>query len=242
MPGRVALDRATRNAVATSFRGQFEWVRGEHVGQGGQGFAYWATRKDDGSTGWVLKTLRDSVPVDRFALEIDALRRLSSPRIPSVEDYSLESGQRFYVTAYRGKPLGELLTATSLTPRELLNLFDDIVQAVVDAHSVEVAHRDIKPNNVVVDETGRASLIDFGLCAIVDNELVSITPQEKYGNEAFAAPECLHGSPFACGMEADYLQSWEAALSSGLACSSRNSRSPILSEISSRFPTPCGGP
>jgi eukaryotic-like serine/threonine-protein kinase len=86
----------------------------------------------------------------------------------------------------------------------------------VDAHSVGVAHRDIKPNNIVVDETGRAFLIDFGLCTIVDDQLVSMTSQDKYGNEAFAAPECLHGSPLECGTEASLSPS-PVCISSGFS-------------------------
>lgn len=180
-----------------------EWVRGDSVGEGGQGFAYHATRATDSIGGWVLKVLRDSVPTERFEREIHALDRLDSPRIPNVVDYGLVPGERFYVSPYKGKSLPTWLAGVQLTARKKLDLLADVLQAVVDAHSVGVAHRDIKPNNIVVDEAGRAFLIDFGLCAIVDDQLVSMTSQDKYGNEAFAAPECLHGSPLECGTEAD---------------------------------------
>lgn len=56
-----------------------KWRRGESLGEGAQGHAYYATRLSDDSKGWVIKVMRGSVSAGRFEQEIRALAGLNSP-------------------------------------------------------------------------------------------------------------------------------------------------------------------
>jgi serine/threonine protein kinase len=157
----------------------------------------------DGSTGWVLKRLNNPNRVGRFQREVDAQSKLNSPHIPPVKDFfvSEENGKSFLVTPYVGKNLME--TADEhLAPRELLERFRGVVVAVHAAHAKGVVHRDIKPDNVTVDEHGTPFLVDFGICADDGSEVV-LTTVEGFGNASFAAPECDRGSVDAAAEASD---------------------------------------
>lgn len=197
--------------------GQGQGLRGKVAARGEPrrrrpGHAYYATRLSDDSKGWVIKVMRGSVSAGRFEQEMRALAGLNSPRIPRVEDYPVEGEDRYYVVRYLGLPLDEFHRARETPMEERLRIFQQIVEAVRDAHSVDVAHRNIKPNNVVVDEARDVSLLDFGICHVVGEEIVHLSSQEKYGNEAFAAPECLQGSAEECSFPADIYSLGKAPL------------------------------
>jgi len=99
------------------------WRHGESLGEGAQGHAYYATRLSDDSKGWVIKVMRGSVSAGRFEQEIRALAGLNSPRIPRVEDYSVEGEDRHYVVRYLGLPLDEFLRARETPMEERLRIF-----------------------------------------------------------------------------------------------------------------------
>jgi serine/threonine protein kinase len=66
-------------------------------------------------------------------------------------------------------------------------------------------HRDIKPNNVTVNDDGTPFLVDFGICAVDDEELDGglTSTMEALGNRNFTAPECEAGSEEECGPPSD---------------------------------------
>ncbi|MET0993669.1 MAG: protein kinase, partial [Mycobacterium sp.] len=77
-----------------------------------------------------------------------------------------------------------------------------ILVAVKDAHSKDVVHRDIKPNNVTVNDDSRAFLVDFGICADESDSGLTST-MEALGNRSFTAPECEPGSDVEIGTASD---------------------------------------
>jgi serine/threonine protein kinase len=107
------------------------------------------------------------------------------------------------VTPYCGRDLPAALRAKPLDFVDRLQVFRDVVAGVAAAHEVGVTHRDLKPNNVVVDSHQRGSVIDFGICQQVGDELVLTTTDEAFGNAAFAAPECFLGAEDTIGPRAD---------------------------------------
>jgi serine/threonine protein kinase len=167
------------------------WQTVETLGEGGQAHTFSVRNTEDGSTGWVLKRLKNPKRVDRFNREIEMLTRLTSSHIPAVVDFGI-SGEHYYlVTPYVGTNLTEL--PDLVEPRAIFERFRGIVTAVHDAHAQGVIHRDIKPDNIVVDESGKPYLVDFGICADTASG-VMLTTVEGFGNAAFAAPECGAGS------------------------------------------------
>ncbi len=148
----------------------------------------------DGSTGWVLKRLNNPSRIGRFQREIDAHSKVVSPHILPVQDWHIseDKGKSYLVTPYGGHNLLETADE-NLAPRQLLERFRGVVEAVHAAHAKGVVHRDIKPDNVVVNEAGTPFLVDFGICADDDSQ-VMLTTVEGFGNASFAAPECDRGS------------------------------------------------
>jgi serine/threonine protein kinase len=171
------------------------WERVNDIGQGGQAHTFMVRDLQDGSTGWVLKRLKNPKRLDLFEREIRALDRLTSTNIPAVVDYavSTEQGKSYLVTRYVGTDLTMLPDV--IEPELLLQRFRGIVVAVHDAHAKGVIHRDIKPNNATVDAEGTPYLVDFGICAMDEESQVELTTtMEAFGNRSFAAPECDAGS------------------------------------------------
>jgi serine/threonine protein kinase len=170
---------------------------------GGQAATFRVRDKHTGADDWVLKRLRNDGRIGRFEREIEALKRLDCPSIPSIEDSSLEDPP-FLVTRNVGPDLhrlGEEFHSLSLEVR--LGVFRDVVEAVRCANSEGIAHRDIKPDNVALGEDGRGYLLDFGICQIEDDELLLTTEDEAFGNRSFAAPECERGAASHCGPPGD---------------------------------------
>ncbi|WP_409436914.1 serine/threonine protein kinase [Mycobacterium sp. SMC-14] len=187
------------------------WVVVRGLGEGGQGAAYRVRESKTGSDDWVLKELHDHSPSDRrgrskrlarFEREIAALERVRSPHVPQVTRPPRE-GRMYFVTPYVGKNLHDVPDAAD--PVALLERFRGIVVAVRDAHAGGVVHRDIKPNNVTVNDEGKSFLVDFGICAADDDEPSGglTSAMEALGNRNFTAPECEAGSEDACGPPSD---------------------------------------
>jgi serine/threonine protein kinase len=175
--------------VANRFGDRWEVI--ESLGEGGQAHTFMVRDLRDGTTGWVLKRLKNPTRQARFEREIRALSRLQSSHVPSIVDFAI--GDRSYlVTPYVGRNLVQLRDA--LEPQTLLERFHGIVVAAADAHAEGLIHRDIKPDNVTVDDAGTPFLVDFGICADDESEVVLTTTAEGFGNRAFAAPECEPGS------------------------------------------------
>jgi len=181
-----------RCVAAKTYGDRWRIVR--QIGEGGQAHTYEVLDLRDGSTGWVLKRLKNRKRLSRFEREILALDALRSPHIPRTMDYSIEESA-YHVTANLGIGLDKYAASNTLEVDRALAIFEQVVSAVRDAHeSAGVVHRDIKPNNIVVSPEGEeAYLIDFGICQYRKGELTLLTTDEPFGNPAFAAPECFLG-------------------------------------------------
>lgn len=171
------------------------WAKPESMGGGGQGDIFFVSDLSDTNQDkkYVLKRLRHQSRINRFAREVSILKTLNSPYIPEIVDHALGS-IAYVVMPYLGKNLESHLTYRSLSLNQKLQLFEQIVSAVFEAHTNDIIHRDIKPNNIVLsDDCSTAYLIDFGLGKSF-NDIKTITESdEAFGNAAFAAPECSRG-------------------------------------------------
>ena len=180
------------------------WETLASLGEGGQARAFHVRdlQSPDGDERWVLKRLKNTQRIGRFEDEIKALLTIESPRIPRVEDYSL-GDPAYLVYPYIGPSLDQV--ADTLSFDQALDLYWDVAEAVSAAHYHNVVHRDLKPQNIVVDENPdgrRAYLIDFGICQIEDGHAFTVT-EEPLGSRSFAAPELEAGSPVAVGPKSD---------------------------------------
>jgi serine/threonine-protein kinase len=178
--------------------GAFELVR--LLGAGGMGRVYLAERVQGGFRQRVAIKLIGGVHPGlhlRFAQERQILADLNHPGIARLIDGG-ETADGFPYLAMEyidGVPPQEWLAARKHDGRAVLGLFIQIADALAYAHQRGVIHRDIKPANVLVDEHGRAKLLDFGIARVVEGSgsggltgagLGPMTPD-------YAAPELFRG-------------------------------------------------
>src|SRR5262249_4301804 len=146
------------------------YVIDEEIGRGGMGAVWRARRRDGVIKRPVALKLPHAGPhsaqlVERFDRERQILSELSHPNIARLDDAGVtDSGQPFLALEYvSGLPFIEYCDRQHLGVRARLELFIQVLRAVQYAHSNLVIHRDLKPSNIIVNATGQAMLLDFGI-------------------------------------------------------------------------------
>jgi predicted Ser/Thr protein kinase len=169
------------------------------LGQGAMGSVYLG--KDPSLDRWVaIKTVKDldlepekkQRFLDRFKNEARAAGRLSHASIVQVYDVGEDEALGpFLVLEYvRGSSLKQVVReAGPLPPARLCEVARELGGAIDAAHAAGILHRDIKPDNVLVGEDGRAKLADFGIARVPD---AALTKEGQFlGTPCYAAPETL---------------------------------------------------
>jgi serine/threonine protein kinase len=182
--------------------GAYELV--ERIGVGGMG-TVWRARRNDGrfegdvAVKLLHPSLLDERSSERFSSEGSILSRLSHPAIARLYDAGVsKAGQPFLVLELvDGVRIDRFADAHRLAVRSRLELFLQIADAVSYAHSNLVVHRDLKPSNILVDRSGRAKLLDFGIATLVDQASGAAIGRTVTAAQAltpeYAAPEQLEG-------------------------------------------------
>jgi eukaryotic-like serine/threonine-protein kinase len=172
----------------------------EEIGRGGMG-TVWKGRQVRLGRTVAIKFLAAGLGDDpeftrRFEREAQALARLSHPRIVGVYDFGRDEGRPFIVMEYvDGRPLSELLPLPVERARAVAL---DVLEALDYAHAAGVIHRDVKPQNVMIDSAGRAKVGDFGIARLIGPEpgaLVLTATGGVVGTPAYMPPEALAGAP-----------------------------------------------
>lgn len=190
----------TDNAAVTDQIPGYEILRELH--RGGQGVVYEAIQRST-QRKVAIKVLlagRYATPEiqRRFEREIEIVAGLKHPGIVSVYDSGRTRDGRQYcvMDLVVGVPLDQWIAEQHPTPRQALERFAQICDAVHYAHQRGVIHRDLKPSNIVVEADGTPSVLDFGLArpAGMTELLVSQTGQ-ILGTLPYMSPEQTRGSP-----------------------------------------------
>ncbi|MGD9689219.1 MAG: tetratricopeptide repeat protein [Phycisphaerales bacterium] len=194
--------------VATSGRVEPESTPGrvgpyrvhEVLGEGGMGVVYRA-EQDSPRRLVALKVIRGDWTSGsarrRFEQEGAALARLQHPGIAQVFETGIDpaTGRSFLaMELIEGQALSTF--AAALGTRAKLGLIAQVCDAVHHAHQRGVVHRDLKPGNVIVDRSGRARVLDFGVAALVDDGTVATMHTrtgELIGTVAYMSPEQIGG-------------------------------------------------
>ena len=183
VPPPVATD-----TVGDVIAGRYKLI--EEIGEGGMGTVFMAQQAVPVRRLVALKIVKpgmDSKAVlARFEAERQALALMDHPNIARVLDVgSTESGRPFFVMELvKGSPITHYCDQHKLTPRERLELFVPVCEAIQHAHQKGVIHRDIKPSNVLValyDDKPVPKVIDFGLAKAAGQALTEKTLVTGFG-------------------------------------------------------------
>ncbi|HEV7913368.1 MAG TPA: HDOD domain-containing protein [Albitalea sp.] len=135
----------------------------------------------------------DAAAVHQWLQEARSVSRLTHPHIVPVFEADLHDRQPYLVFEYvPGRTLAEHLRARgALPPREAVQLMVGVLDALQAAHAAGVVHRDLKPSNILVDGTGRARVMDFGIAVHVKD---AANHQKVVGTPGYMSPEAAHGA------------------------------------------------
>ncbi len=167
----------------------------ERIGSGGMSTVYRAY--DETLERWVaIKVLHqsmedDSVQLERFRREARMVARLSHPHVVTVIDAGEDDGHPFIVFEYvDGETLKQLIRRGGPLPiPEAVAYAIEIGRALEAAHSQRLAHRDVKPQNVLIDPDGRAKVTDFGISRSLDQDHGLTATGRVLGTTDYVAPE-----------------------------------------------------
>src|SRR5208337_3699260 len=144
----------------------------ELLGRGGMGAVYKARQKQlDRMV--ALKILPPGIGADpafaeRFSREARALAKLNHPGIVTIHDFGRADGLYFFLMEFvDGVNLRQLLERGRMSPREALAIVPQICDALQYAHDQGIVHRDIKPDNILVDRRSRIKVADFGVAKLM---------------------------------------------------------------------------
>lgn len=144
----------------------------EKIGAGGMGEVYLAhdERLERSIAVKVLSAniSRDDASRKRFRKEALTLSKLNHPNIATILDYDTQDGVDFLVMEFiEGSSLSSILESGPLPEKDLIPIAIQIALALEEAHSRNVIHRDLKPNNLIVTPKGQVKVLDFGLAKLL---------------------------------------------------------------------------
>ncbi|MHC4216840.1 MAG: serine/threonine protein kinase [Planctomycetota bacterium] len=177
------------------------------LGSGGMGTVYEAVQ-DHPHRMVALKVLRRGAAsrqaLKRFRHEAEILGRLRHPHIAQVYDagtYDEGEGAQpyFAMELVNGEPLVPYCESKKLDTPQRLELFGKVCDAVQFAHHKGVIHRDLKPDNILVDDFGEPKILDFGVARATDSDIQATTLQtdigQLIGTVPYMSPEQVAGDP-----------------------------------------------
>ena len=169
------------------------------IARGGMGVVYKA-RQAKLNRLVALKMIRsgelaDDEQVKRFYSEAEAAARLDHPGIVPVYEVGEANGQHFFSMALViGTSLNDRVKDDGpLPPKEAARLLKSVVEAVEYAHGKGIIHRDIKPQNILLDEAGQPRLTDFGLAKQATSQSDLTVTGQVMGTPSYMPPEQASG-------------------------------------------------
>jgi len=128
--------------------------------------------------------------VTRFQQEARVVAQLQHPHILPVFDFGEADGYTYIVMPFvKSGTLTDLLKGPALSLQQVRTLVTQIGTALDYAHARGLIHRDVKPSNVLIDETGNCLLTDFGLAKIMEGSIHLTTSGAIMGTPAYMSPE-----------------------------------------------------
>ncbi|HRD85363.1 MAG TPA: serine/threonine-protein kinase, partial [Rubrivivax sp.] len=197
------------NAPARDFLGRYRLVK--VLGQGAMGVVHEAVDTRLNRTVAIKTVLRTFVSngtlareyAARFEREAQAAARLAHPNVVTVHDFGDDDDKSYIVMEFvRGRELAQAFDQGERFPLpEAVRIMTELLAALDYAHRQGIVHRDVKPANVMLDESGHVKLADFGVARVADALTDRTMPGTLVGTPNYMAPEQIMGG--AVGSRAD---------------------------------------
>ncbi|MCC5827403.1 serine/threonine-protein kinase [Alkalimonas sp.] len=207
---RYAASRLQQLDISAGLTGQRlgYWQLDRIIAHGGMSTVYLASRQDGQFEQQVaikvLNPLIYPVTADSKAFaEANVAARLNHPGITKVFDAGItdhQGQQAHYIVMefIKGQPLNQWLASTKPKMKPVVQLFIELCDALHYAHTHQIIHADVKPENILVDEHGKPKLIDFGIARLQQQDEatpVFVQHYVKALSRHYASPEQLKGEP-----------------------------------------------
>jgi len=188
----------TREELTTgsTFAGRYQVI--EELGQGGMGKVY---KVHDTKIGEkiALKLIRpeaglDKKSLERFSNELKLARKIRHKNVCQMFDLGEDQGVRYITMEYvHGEDLRQLIRKVGrLSPGQAIAIARQVCDGLEEAHKLSVVHRDLKPQNIMLDDDGNARIMDFGIARSLTGK--SITGAGTFiGTPEYMSPEQVEG-------------------------------------------------
>ncbi len=166
----------------------------EEIGRGSQGVVYRARQRSLNRT-VALKVISlgqwaSKAHVKRFRREAEAAASLDHPGIVPIHEVGERDGSCYFSMKFvEGGQLDDVIRRTPMSIRHAAELTAKVARTVHYAHEHGILHRDIKPGNILLDQSGEPHLTDFGLARLVETESTVTRTLEVLGTPSYMAPE-----------------------------------------------------
>jgi formylglycine-generating enzyme required for sulfatase activity/tRNA A-37 threonylcarbamoyl transferase component Bud32 len=145
----------------------------------------------------------------RFLREARAAAQLRHPNLVAVYESGEADGRLYIASEYvEGRVLSELVAEARKTNKPTLaasatNWVRQLAGALAYAHSQQIVHRDVKPDNILIDQRGQSLLMDFGLAKVLGDQSTLTTEGSLLGSPAYMSPEQARGDNQLVGPASD---------------------------------------
>jgi serine/threonine protein kinase/tetratricopeptide (TPR) repeat protein len=175
IPVTETLETQTEELTrGTTFANRFEII--EELGKGGMGKVYRVEDKKIKEE-VALKLIKpeiasDKKTIERFSNELKMARKIRHKNVCAMYDLGEEKGTHYITMEYvPGEDLKSFIRRTrQLTPGTVVTIAKQICEGLTEAHRLGVIHRDLKPQNIMIDKEGNARIMDFGIARSVEGK------------------------------------------------------------------------
>lgn len=180
----------------------------EEIARGGMGIV-WRAKQISLNRTVAVKTVRDGAlaspdDVQRFLREAEAAANLQHPNIVAIHEVGEHQGQYYFSMDYvDGRDLAAIRRDGPLPPQQIAKLMQTIADAIHFAHQRGTLHRDLKPQNVLIDAAGQPRITDFGLAKLANEDSRLTQAGVVMGSPSYMPPEQAAGNLAEIGPHSD---------------------------------------
>ena len=182
--------------TGSTFAGRYQII--EELGKGGMGKVYKALDTDLKEK-VAIKLIKPEVAADkhtieRFRNELKFARKIRHKNVCQMYDLNREEGTHYITMEYvHGEDLKRLIRKMGqMSAGQVISIAVQVCEGMAEAHRLGVVHRDLKPQNIMVDEEGNARIMDFGIARSVKGKGITGTGV-MIGTPEYMSPEQVEG-------------------------------------------------